>query len=338
MACDQPPPDAWPEATYLLPIRSTVPHESESTSYLRRLSRHLPIVVVDGSPADVFDAVHPEWSTFARHIAPAADIEGANGKVRGVMTGLRHIDTDVVVIADDDVRYTAGTLALVREALRDADLVMPQNYFDPPRWHTVWDGARTVLNRATDVDYAGTLVVRRRFVAAGYDADVLFENLELIRSVARRGGRCVWRPDIFVRRLPPSTGHFVGQRTRQAYDEFARPQRLIVSLLTVPVALLAARRPAVLVVLTAATIAVAETGRRRHGGRRYFSPLSSIVAPCWLLERSVCSWLALWHRRTGGVRYSGVRLLRATSDDGRVPAFDPWVDAGTSDRGRKAAA
>jgi hypothetical protein len=163
-------PPRWPDATYVLPIRSTVPHDPELSSYLRRLTSLLPVVVVDGSPVEVFDAVHDEWSRVVHHVAPAPDITAANGKVRGVLTALRHVRTDVVVIADDDVRYTQDTMAQVFDALNAADLVMPQNYFEPQRWHTCWDGARTLLNRTTAVDYGGTLAVRHQFLADGYDA------------------------------------------------------------------------------------------------------------------------------------------------------------------------
>jgi hypothetical protein len=306
------------DATYLLPIRSFTGHGTELTDYLRGIARLLPVVVVDGSPQAVFDAVHEDWSSFALHVPPAPDIGGANGKVRGVLTGLRFVTSDIVVIADDDVRYDEAALDAVCDALGDADLVMPQNYFDPHRWHTRWDTARTLLNRATGQDFAGTLAVRRRFIAEGYDADVLFENLEMVRAVARRGGRCSWRPELYVRRLPPTTHHFLGQRIRQAYDEFARPHRMAIGLTVLPAGVATGLVGGVrgLMVLCAATMATAEWARRRHGGRDHFPASSSAMAPLWIVERGVCSWLALRQRRRGGVRYGEVRLLHATTDDG----------------------
>ncbi len=305
------------DATYLLPIRSLIAHDEELTHYLRTVSALLPVIVVDGSPDDVFDAVHDEWSTFALHVRPAPDISGANGKVCGVLSGLRLVTTDMVVIADDDVRYDDSSLHAVCEALDDADLVMPQNYFEPHRWHTRWDTARILLNRAIGPDFSGTLAVRRRFIDGGYDPDVLFENLELVRSVARRGGRCSWRPDLYVRRLPPTTQHFLGQRTRQAYDEFARPHRMAVALSVLPVgtAIGAVSGARSLAVLCGATIATAEWARRCDGARDHFPAVCSFAAPLWVLERGLCSWIAVYHRQRGGVRYGDVRLLRATSDD-----------------------
>ena len=66
-------------------------------------------------------------------------------------------------------------------------------------WHARWDTARTLLNRCLGRDYPGTLAVRRsRMLATGlYDGDVLFENLELIRTVRaarRQHGRLAARP------------------------------------------------------------------------------------------------------------------------------------------------
>jgi hypothetical protein len=264
----------------------------------------------------VFDAAH-RLLPFAVHLAPDPALRCRNGKVHGVLTGLRHITSPAVVIADDDVRYEPEALRGSLEALDDADLVRPQNYFDPLPWHAEWDTARTLLNRALGADFPGTLIVRTATIrrAGGYDGDVLFENLELIRTIEAVGGRCVHRPDIYVRRLPPTTSHFLGQRVRQAYDEFARPARMAAQLAIVPaLAILAARRRLTTIAgLAAAAVTVAESGRRRAGGRAHFPAAASWCAPAWLLERGVCAWLALRLRVRGGVRYAGGRLVRAAT-------------------------
>jgi hypothetical protein len=74
--------------------------------------------------------------------------------------------------------------------------VVPQNYFDPLPWHAAWDSARILLNRGLGMDYPGTLAVRRAaFLSAGcYDGDVLFENLELMRTLRSDGARLGSRP------------------------------------------------------------------------------------------------------------------------------------------------
>src|SRR5690606_26426372 len=106
--------------------------------------------------------------------------------------------------------------------------------------------------------------------AGGYDGGVLFENLEVWRTLEAAGGRTRTAPDLYVRRLPPTAGHFWSQRIRQAYDEFARPARLFVQLAIAPIVLglLLTRRIAALGALALLVAGIAEVGRRRAGGTR----------------------------------------------------------------------
>ena len=219
------------------------------------------------------------------------------------------------MIADDDVRYTLSELDDLAQALDHADVVLPQNYFYPLPWHAKWDSGRTLINRATGGDFPGTMGLRTAVIrrAGGYDGDVLFENLELMRTIEAVGGCCTRLPSLYVRRLPPSTRHFLSQRVRQAYDEFARPARLVTWLAVLPWLLATHRKGRALCVLFVSSAALAECGRRRSGGRAYFSRACTLFAPAWMLERSLCVWLSLATRLCGGVRYSGGRILRAAN-------------------------
>src|SRR5687767_1754738 len=129
----------------------------------------------------------------------------------------------------------------------------------------------------------------------------------MVRTVEATGGRALCLPDLFVRRLPPNTGHFWGQRIRQAYDEFARPVRLVAALSVIPVLvtlLLLERRIEAFAVLGVGPIVMAELGRRRAGGTRVFPFSAALCAPFWVLERAMCSWLAVGARLFwGGVPY-----------------------------------
>jgi hypothetical protein len=217
----------------------------ELIRYVRALGAMCEVVVVDGSAPEVFDSFASRCGQSVRHAPPDAAFAGLlNGKVAGVLTGLRMASHERIVIADDDVRYDKATLAAVIGALDGADVVRPQNYFDPLPWHACVDTARTLINRVTGGDWPGTLAVRRSLLrqAGGYDGNVLFENLELVRTVVACGGREAVLQDVYVRRLPPPSRHFVSQRVRQAYDEFARPARLAVWLSILPALALVARR------------------------------------------------------------------------------------------------
>ena len=102
------------------------------------------------------------------------------------------------------MRYDERTLAAVVAALETADVVRPQNYFEPLPWHACWDTGRMLLNRVTGGDWPGTLGVRRSALVAtgGYDGRAMFENLELVRTIVAAGGREATLFDVFVREAP----------------------------------------------------------------------------------------------------------------------------------------
>ncbi|MCI4062194.1 glycosyltransferase family 2 protein [Micromonospora sp. R77] len=332
---------------YVLPLRWS--HDTgltELTDHLRALARWVDVTVVDGSPPNLFARHAASWRDLVRHVRPDPALRGANGKVLGVLTGLALARHEHVVVGDDDVRYDEAALRAVHALLDRVDLVRPQNHFDPLPWHAWWDTGRTLLNRAFGGDWPGTLAVRRSTFHAmgGYDPDVLFENLELVRTVRAYGGTTATPAWLHVRRLPPTAAHFGGQRVRQAYDDLAQPVRLVTSLAVLPgvLAALAARRPALLLGAGAVTVAVAELGRRRAGGGRVFPAHTALAAPLWLLERGVCAWLALGRRLRGGVPYGGTRLrvaahsrrvLRCRLADAGPADLALWVQAGERDEG-----
>ena len=306
------------EASYVLPLRWD--HDGpveELGEYLQDLARGVEVIVVDGSAPDRFARHHRRWGSFVRHLPPDPDFGFLNGKVNGVLTGVFGASNEAVVVADDDVRYGDEQLRRVIAGLADADLVLPQNYFWPLPWHARWDSARSLINRVLGGDFPGTLALRRSTLAAvgGYDGNVLFENLELVRTVRAAGGRVRRDPGCFVRRLPPTSRRFLDQRVRQAYDELARPPRLAASLAVLPsVAWLARRRRwRPLVMSAGAAVVLAEGGRRRGGARSVFPPSTSCLAPAWVLERAVCSWVAVGWRALGGCPYSGTRIIRAAT-------------------------
>ena len=311
--------------SYVLPLRaerSLV--ATDLTPYLAATARLAEVIVVDGSAPDVFAAHAAVWGATVRHLPVDADLVAPSGKVAGVLTGVRHARHERIVIADDDVRYDAASLTAVARVLDVAHVVRPQNVFRPMPWHARWDTARTLLNRATGGDWPGTLGVRRSALAAtgGYDGRALFENLELVRTVVAAGGTEGVALDVFVERRPAETPHFVGQRVRQAYDEFARPRRLAVQLALLPavVALVATRRWRLLGAGVAASVVLAEVGRRRAGGAAVFPADTPLWAPLWLGERAVCSWLAVASCvRWGGVRYGG-RVMRLAATPMRTLA------------------
>lgn len=312
--------------SYVLPLRwaEAGPIE-ELSAYLRSIGEAVDeILVVDGSPPPLFAEHAAALEGIARHLAPHSDLDFRMGKVNGVLTGVRECTNELVVLADDDVRYPPTTLRRAVGLLAEADLVRPQNYFDELPWHARWDTARSLLNRVFTGDptfpvgdFPGTLALRRSALLAvgGYNGDALFENLELMRTIHAAGGRVVTPLDLYVPRRPPSAPHFFSQRVRQAYDDFAIPPRIGAFLTVGPWAALSWRRGHVrhLAGGALASILLAEIGRRKAVGAAHFSLSSSLLAPAWIAERSLCSWLALAAKLRGGVPYGASRLRLAAT-------------------------
>lgn len=305
--------------SYVLPIRREVGDEvgdgdgdGDLGDHLRRLAGWVgEVIVVDGSPPGVFDAHRRAWGSAVRHVRPDRTLADPPDKVVGVVTGARLARHEVVVVGDDDVRWRPEQLAAALARLGDGvDLVRPHHRFVPAPWHARWDTGRMLVNRALGGDWPGTLVVRRSFVAPGYGYGVLFENLDLVRTVEARGGRTAVARDLVVDRRPPAAGWFLRQRVRQAYDELARPGHLAAQLALVPLVLVGGWRAAL--GLAVAAVAVAEVGRRR-GGRAGYPPTAALWAPLWLAERAVCAWLAVGAHLRGGVRYRGRRVATVVS-------------------------
>ncbi|MDB4882152.1 MAG: hypothetical protein JWL95_918 [Gemmatimonadetes bacterium] len=307
--------------SYILPIRSSAPQsDGELTAYLRWLAERAETIVVDGSDEAVFAAHASAWGDVVRHVRPAPELATPMGKVGGVLTGVRLASHERLVVADDDVRYDEDSLRRVADALRTSDVVRPQNYFDPLPWHARWDTGRMLLNRMLGGDWPGTLGVRRSMLMAtnGYDGRAMFENLELVRTVTAAGGTHALLLDTFVARRPSTTSHFWSQRVRQAYDELARPARLVAQLAILPLAIMGALTIGwrALTAVALVVIAVAELGRRRAMGRRVFPASAALLAPAWVVERAICSWVAVACRLVlGGVPYRGTVLRHAATPE-----------------------
>jgi hypothetical protein len=320
-------PLAVTPASYVLPILCTQAGSDmrDLTGYLHRMSAHAELVIVDASAEEIFERNRELWGRLGLHIRPDPANRCLNGKAWGVMTGVRAASHDLVIIADDDVRYDEGAFNEVLRSLMGADLVRPQNYFDPLPWHAAWDTARSLLNRSIGSDHPGTLGIRRSTLVGGggYDGDVLFENLELVRTIEAIGGSVVDRPDVYVRRVPPTVERFWSQRVRQAYDDLSQPLRLAMFLTVLPATAVAIELRRVRWVLGGAgvVIALAEAGRRRQGGARVFRARCLALAPGWVMERAVCVWIALWLRLfRGGVHYAGHTIIVAAHPRRRLRA------------------
>lgn len=317
-----------PRLTYVVPLRRWgLVDPDPLDAYLRWLATRVEVILVDGSAPELFARHRTAWEGLVRHVPVDPGFVTANGKVGGVVTGVHMARGEKIVIADEDVRYGDAALGRIADLLDEYDLVRPQNFFAPLSLPARWDTARTLLIRAVGRDFPGTLAVRRStFIAfGGYAGDVVFENLELLRTAEAAGARVASCPGLYVRRLPPGRAHFGRQRVRYAYESLAQPSRMALELCIAPgTAILLTKRRSALAGCAIAAAVAAETGRRRAGGRAIFPATSSLLAPGWVIERGICSWFALWLRVTrGGLPYADTTIRKAANSKRALRSRSP---------------
>ncbi|MEX2146889.1 MAG: glycosyltransferase [Candidatus Rokuibacteriota bacterium] len=315
-----------PRCTYLLPIRrvrASEPEMAELAAYFARLAAAgCDVLVVDGSPASVFDAHDRAWGAHCRHLAVDPRYRYLNGKVNGIHTGVDAARCERIIVADDDIRYTADDVARACRLLDGHDMVRPQNYLSPLPWWGRMEAARMLINRGTlrAGDYPGTCGVRRStFRRLGdYDGDVLFDNEEIVRHFAAAGARLAYARDFFILKRPPTLAKWREQRARQAYEDFGMRAKTALFAALLPLACVIAwrrsRRAAAAYATAVAVgpIALAHRGRS-DGAARVVPAAITLWAPLWVLERCLSTyWAMYWKLRHGGYPFGGRLLTKGT--------------------------
>jgi hypothetical protein len=325
--------------TYLLPIRRTAfstTDAAEFADYFRKLAdARCDVLVVDGSPAPVFAEHDRAWRGLCRHEPVDRSFGYLNDKVNGIHTGVNLAATEKIIVADDDIRYSAPEVERISELLEHFEVVRPQNFLSPLPWWGRMEAARMLINRATlrTADYPGTCAfLRSAMLRVGhYDGDVLFDNEELIRHFAREGARISYAANLFVRKRPPTFRKWIEQRPRQAYEDFGlRAKTALFLSLPIVAAVIAATAGLKAVVsycvtLFIAAAALAIVGRLRGDAARYFPWSVCWFAPFWIIERTISTWWALyWFFARGGYPFGDKILSKGIGRDwisgGRVAA------------------
>jgi len=323
-----------PSCTYLLPIRRVKTSRAELADfagYFQRLAAAgCEVVVIDGSPPEVFEELDRAWSGLCRHETVDRSHGFLNDKVNGILTGLALPGCEAVILADDDIRYTGPDVARMCALLEWNEMVRPQNYLTPLPWWGRLEAARMLINRAVlkTGDYPGTCGFRRTaFTRVGpYDGDVLFDNEELIRHFASAGGVVAYARDFFIRKNAPAFAKWCEQRPRQAYEDFELRVKTAFFATLLPVLFLlrlfAGRKAARIATASAVigSVALATRGRT-EGAARFFPASVCLAAPLWVLERCLSTYWAFWWKlRHGGYPFGGRLLTRGIGRDWRAGA------------------
>jgi hypothetical protein len=316
--------------TYLLPIRRHEFVAEEAANFRRYFSQiadaGCEVLVVDGSPADVFDADDRSWSDVCRHVPVDRSFGYLNDKVNGVHTGVQLASCDKVILADDDIRYSSGDVERVCALLDEVEVVRPQNYLAPLPWWARMEAARMLINRATlrIGDYPGTCAFRRETMlrVGHYDGDVLFDNEEIVRHFARHGAAIGYETDFYIRKLPPTFGKWIEQRPRQAYEDFALRIKtglfFAIPLVTFGLVWVGGAETVAIyllfIAIAAATVGL--IGRARGVASRYFPLSVCAFAPLWVLERALSTYWALyWYLVRGGYPFGEQLLTKGVGRD-----------------------
>ena len=237
-------------------------------------------------------------ATSVRHVAPAPDLVTPMGKVGGVLTGLRLASHERVIIADDDVRYDDESLRARRRARSTT----------PTSCDRRTTSSRCRGTRAGTRPHAAQSRDRRRLAGHARRASLRCSSAPAATTAARCSrisSWCArWSPPADARRAARRVRGATSRRRRAISGRSAsgRPTTrsrgrgaLAVQLALLPGAIALGAR----VRLARASCsprrsssALAEAGRRRAGGARVFPVRASLLAPAWVAERAVCSWLA----------------------------------------------
>jgi len=309
--------------TYILPIRrvrADVAEACEFAHYFRRLAAAgCEVVVVDGSPLPVFAEHRGAWRDVCRHVPVDSKYTYLNGKVNGVHTGVDLASCERIVLADDDIRYTAADIARMCDLLDRHEMVRPQNFLSPLPWWARMEAARMLINRGVLCagDYPGTCAFRRSTMlrVGHYDGDVLFDNEEIVRHFALRGVGVCYAVDFFILKRPPKFEKWLEQRPRQAYEDLVMRAKTVLFLSLIPTAIalgFAAGARAVfafIAVVTLGSVLLALRGLLRDHADKFFPAYTLLYAPAWMLERAMSTcWALYWRARYGGYPF-GDRLL-----------------------------
>ena len=95
------------------------------------------VIIVDGSPAPVFEKNHRVLRWVSRHIAVRPRHHSFSGAVDVIRTALDVSNCDRIIVADENVRYADTAVASLCELLDGHEVVEPQDYFHPLPWWPV---------------------------------------------------------------------------------------------------------------------------------------------------------------------------------------------------------
>lgn len=293
--------------TYLVVIDSDreLPDDlQELTNYLSEIGvSGCDVVVVDGSPEEIFDQNGQSLRWVSRHVAARPRHRSFSGAIDPIRAAIDFSNCDKVIVADQNVRYDDEAIARICALLDNHEVVEPQDYFAPLPWWSGIEAGRMLVHRGVDPlpDHGVTFGMRKWSVRGLRTIDAAWSNGDdPVRRLASQGADVFSACDVFVRRLPPPLGDWIRDRPRQADDDFAMPVKSAFFFALLPmIALLLILGGARLAGGYAGAVACAATVlaiRGRIGASAFFPLRACLSAPLWIVERSVSVYWALFRK------------------------------------------
>jgi hypothetical protein len=262
------------------------------------------VVILDETRGETFAAQRDSLRWVGRHETPRPQHRSAFGGVDRLRAAADLAGTEKVIVAAHDVRFDLVALERTLSELDIHEAVEPQEFCDPLPWWEGLDASRMLMRRGVEPEpnHSATFAFRRSVIAS-------------VRSLApSRGGDDTGRLtyagvdvmpalDAFVHRPPATLSDWIAARPGRAAAIFDSGAKAGFFLTFLPLLMIAGVFGGAAFAATAfatvafASIAVALRGRR---GAEHAVPLyAALLAPLWIVERSVLVYVALYSRFAG---------------------------------------
>jgi hypothetical protein len=288
-----------------------VPGHDLEPDALRELSRYLStlgvmgcdVVVLDPSPSPLFECNGRVLRWVARHVPVGAEHCTPSGLLDRVQAASSVAASEKVIVASEDVRYTADAIARLVDLLDVHEVAEPQDYLEPLPWWGSVEAGRILLHRGIEPqpDHGATFAFCRGAVRNMRGRGSGSEDS--VRRLANAGIDVFPAADVFVRRAPGTFDQWIEARPRIAAGDFSLPFKSAFFFSIVPLLLLLAIFGGWrLAGVSAGAIAFSAVGlalNGRTGASAYFPLRSCLFAPLWVFERSISVYWALFRKFRG---------------------------------------
>ena len=285
----------------------------ELGNYLSTLSvAGCDVVVLDPSPRMLFELNGRILRWVARHVPVRAEHCTPAGTLDRLRAAASVAACEKVIVASEDVRYTPGAIAQLCDLLEKHEVVEPQDYLDPLPWWGSLEAGRILVHRGIEPqpDHGATFGFRRGTVRALRALNTI-DDRDPARRLVAAGAEVHAASEIFVRREPGAFENWLEERPRLAANDFALPLKSAFFFSLVPFLLVLGVLGGLrLAAVYAGIIAFSSVGlalRGRAGASAFFPLRACLLAPLWVLERSVSVYWALF-RKLRGVEPETVRI------------------------------